>query len=237
MHDHDVSGRPVQDRSAGQRRQAPRRRAGGPRPVRPAVGTVGVRPAEAERPRVRSGVHLRPELRTPGVRLLVRGAVVAPPARPDGPRPDELRSYELRSSELRSGGVRSVGVRRDGVAAGAARPGGVACGGVRHGVVRRALAGLLLTVAAGAFVFGLGALADVATAARSAEVVAPVSGGAVREAAVTVGVERTPWEVARRVAPAASGPELAALAERIVTDNVLGPVPLRPGQVLTVTVG
>ncbi len=45
------------------------------------------------------------------------------------------------------------------------------------------------------------------------------------------------WEVAERVAPASSGPELAAVAERIVTDNSLTSVRLHPGQVLRVTGG
>jgi hypothetical protein len=54
---------------------------------------------------------------------------------------------------------------------------------------------------------------------------------------VTVEAEATVWEVARLVAPESSGPELAAVAERIVTDNSLTSVQLRPGQVLRVTSG
>jgi hypothetical protein len=100
--------------------------------------------------------------------------------------------------------------------------------------VRRALAVLAVTVAAAAVVVGLGVLAESAAAVRVAEesVGAPQS-----TVVVTVRHERTPWEVARRLAPAASGPELATLAERIVTDNSLGPAPLHPGQVLRVTSG
>jgi hypothetical protein len=82
-------------------------------------------------------------------------------------------------------------------------------------------------------VVGLGVLVDTAAAARAGEAARVAQDRAV----VTVGVERTPWDVARRVAPAASGPELAALAEQIVTENSLAPVPLQPGQVLRVTSG
>ena len=47
----------------------------------------------------------------------------------------------------------------------------------------------------------------------------------------------TVWEVASRVAPELSGPRRAALAERIVVDNALASVRLRPGQVLRVAAG
>jgi hypothetical protein len=78
MHEHEVSGRPVQYRRAGERRHAPRRRARGPRPVRPGVVPVAVRPAEAERPRVRrSRPARRPE---PGMRVLVRRPLAVLPA-------------------------------------------------------------------------------------------------------------------------------------------------------------
>jgi hypothetical protein len=100
--------------------------------------------------------------------------------------------------------------------------------------VRRVLAGIAVTVAAAASVVVLGVLADSAAAVRAAEesVRAPQN-----TVVVTVGAERSPWEVARRIAPGASGQEVAALAERIVTDNSLGSVPLHPGQVLRVTSG
>jgi hypothetical protein len=101
--------------------------------------------------------------------------------------------------------------------------------------LRRAVTGLAVTVVAGAVVVGLGLLADAAATGRAGEeAAAPAPRGPI---VVTVDLERTPWDVARRVAPGASGPELAALAERIVIDNSLGPVPLRPGQVLRVTSG
>jgi hypothetical protein len=185
MHEHGVSGRPVQDRRAGERRQAPRRRASGPRPVRPAVNTVAVRPAEAERPQVPPRARRVP-LPASGIRTLVRGPLGGPPA--------------------------AVALAR----------------------VRQVLAGLVVTVVAGALVVGLGLLADAAAVTRSGEQAGRAPQAPV---VVTVGAERSPWDVARRVAPGVSGPELAALAERIVTDNSLGPVPLQPGQVLRVTSG
>jgi hypothetical protein len=185
MHEHGVSGRPVQDRQAGAR-QAPRRRASGPRPVRPAAGAVAVRPAEVERPLVSRPGARRVPLSMPGMRTLVRRPVAVSPA------------------------------------------------GAVLARVRRILAGLAVTVVAGAVVVALGLLVDAASAARAGE-----EGGRAPQipVIVTVDAERTPWDVARRVAPGASGPELAALAERIVTDNSLGPVPLHPGQVLRVIPG
>jgi hypothetical protein len=180
-----VVAQPVRERRAGERRRGPRRRGSGPRPVRPAVNAVAVRPAEAERPQAPSGARRVP-LPVPGVRALARRPLAVPP--------------------------RSVQFAR----------------------VRRVLAGFGAAVVAAAVVFGLGVLADSAAAVRAAEEAVRAPEGTV---VVTVGVERTPGEVARRLAPGASGPELAALAERIVTDNSLGSVPLQPGQVLRVTSG
>ena len=57
---------------AGQ--QALRRRASGPRPVRPAVAPVGVRPAQAAWPEARGAS------RRPGPRVLARRAVAPAPA-------------------------------------------------------------------------------------------------------------------------------------------------------------
>ena len=171
MHEHGVNGQPVQDRRAGERRQAPRRRASGPRPVRPAVNAVTVRPAEVERPQAsRSGARRVP-LPVAGMRTLARRPLVAPQ------------------------------------------------GAVAFARARRLLAGLVVAVVAGALVVGLGLLADAAAVTRAREQVGRAPQAPV---VVTVGAERSPWDVARRVAPGASGPELAALAERIVTDNSLG---------------
>jgi hypothetical protein len=180
---------PVRDRRTPERRRVLRRRASGPRPVRPAVSAVAVRPAEAERPLVLSGVSSgvrRVSWSVPGVRTLARRSLAVPRA-----------------------------------AALLAR-------------VRRVLAGLAVTVAAGAVVVGLGMLADSTSAVRAGEELVHAPQGPV---VVTVVVERTPWDVARRLAPGAQGPELADLAEQIVTDNSLGSVPLHPGQVLRVTSG
>jgi hypothetical protein len=185
MHEHGVNGQPVQDRRVGERRQAPRRRASGPRPVRPVVNAVTVRPAEVERPQASRSRARRVPLPVAGMRTLARRPLAAPH------------------------------------------------GAVVLARVQRVLAGLVVTVVAGALVVGLGLLADAAAVTRAGEAgrapQAPV--------VVTVGAERSPWDVARRVAPGASGPELAAIAERIVTDNSLGSVPLHPGQVLRVTSG
>jgi hypothetical protein len=95
---------------------------------------------------------------------------------------------------------------------------------------RRILAGLGVTVVTAAAVVGLGLLAGTASHEGAGDATA-------EPATVTVTVEPTVWEVAQRVAPAASGPELAAVAERIVTDNALDTVRLHPGQVLRVMAG
>jgi hypothetical protein len=81
MHEHGVSGRPVRDRRASQRRPAARRRGSGPQPARPMANAVAVRPTEAERPRMqRSGPGGRAPLRAPAARMLVRRPLAAPPA-------------------------------------------------------------------------------------------------------------------------------------------------------------
>ena len=54
---------------------------------------------------------------------------------------------------------------------------------------------------------------------------------------VVVGTEPTVWDLARRLEPAASGPRLAELVERIAVDNALTSVELQPGQVLRVPPG
>jgi hypothetical protein len=189
MYEHGAQERGVVlDRRPGERRRIGRRRASGPRPVRPAVNAVPLRPAEAERPQAPSGARQVP-LPVPGVRTLAQ----APRAVPRGP---------------------------------------VLFGPVLFGRVRRVLAGLAVTVAAAAVVVGLGVLADSAAAVRAAERSVSAPQGTV---VVTVRDERSAWDVARRIAPGASGPEVATLAERIVTENSLGSVPLHPGQVLRVT--
>lgn len=189
MHEHEVSGRPTEDtRGEGRNpdrgasgRVLPRRRARGPRPVRPGVVAVAVRPPEAERPQ------------------LVRRVRRAEP--PRGSR-QRLLAQPVAHSVRRAG--------------------------------RGVLAGLAVTAAAAAVVVGLGMLAGTVS---HREVHGEVAEPAAQVVAVTVDAEATVWEVARRVAPQASGPELAAVAERIVTDNSLTTVRLHPGQVLRVAAG
>jgi hypothetical protein len=106
------------------------------------------------------------------------------------------------------------------------------------------LAGLALVLVAAAVVVGLGRIADVAAQSRAAE--APTVSEAdqvgqftvgrvgVGEVTVTVTTEATVWDVADRVAPGASGPERAALVDRIVAANALTSLRVAPGTVLRV---
>ncbi|HEX3259570.1 MAG TPA: hypothetical protein VHS35_13700 [Pseudonocardia sp.] len=110
--------------------------------------------------------------------------------------------------------------------------------------VRRFLAGLALVLVAAAVVVGLGRIADVAAQSRAAEAptvsqadqVGQVTVGrvGVGEVTVTVTTEATVWDVADRVAPGASGPERAALVDRIVAANALTSLRVAPGTVLRV---
>ena len=112
--------------------------------------------------------------------------------------------------------------------------------------LRRLLAGLALVLVAAAVVVGLGRIADVAAQSRAAEApavsqadqVGQVTVGrvGVGEVAVTVTTEATVWDVADRVAPGASGPERAALVDRIVAANALTSMRVAPGTVLRVPV-
>ena len=88
--------------------------------------------------------------------------------------------------------------------------------------------GVAVVLAAAAVVFGLGRVADATAHARAAA--APV----VAEVTVTVDAPGTVWDVAEGVAPGASGPERAAMVDRIVAANALGSVIVRPGEVLRV---
>jgi len=121
--------------------------------------------------------------------------------------------------------------------------------------LRRILAGLALVLVAAAVVVGLGRIADVAAQSRAAESpaashvgqvgqvgqideVGQVAVGRVRagEVTVTVTTAGTVWDVADRVAPGASGPERAALVDRIVAANALTSMRVAPGTVLRVPV-
>jgi hypothetical protein len=105
------------------------------------------------------------------------------------------------------------------------------------GAGRRLLAGLLVVLLAAAVVVGLGQLLVLAGPADPAAAAVQAGTASATEptaAMVTVGAERTVWDLARRLEPAADGPRNAALAERIVVANHLTSVELRPGQVLRV---
>lgn len=95
---------------------------------------------------------------------------------------------------------------------------------------RRAGAGIAAVLITMAVVVGLGLLAGAVAESRSGGVAVSPTGAV----SVTVGTQETVWEVARAVAPGASGPELSVLAERIVTVNSLTSARMRPGQVLQV---
>jgi hypothetical protein len=165
----------------------------------------------------------------------------APRRRASGPRPVRpavnavtVRPAEVERPQASRSRARRVPLPVAGMRTLARRPLATPQGAVALARLRRVLAGLVVAVVAGALVVGLGLLADAAAVTRAGEQAGRAPHAPV---VVTVGAERSPWDVARRVAPGASGPELAALAERIVTDNSLGPVPLHPGQVLRVTSG
>lgn len=104
--------------------------------------------------------------------------------------------------------------------------------------VRRVVAGVVVGALAAALVVGLGLLGDAVSEMRAAIPAGPgviaVSGAADAPMRVTVETPGTVWDVARRVAPAAQGPELAGVVERIVSANSLDSVVVRPGQVLRI---
>jgi hypothetical protein len=93
----------------------------------------------------------------------------------------------------------------------------------------RAVSGIAVVAASAAVVVALGLLVRVAEPAPvPAQAPAPV---------VTAALGETVWDVAARVAPGRPGPEVAAVAERIVVENDLRSVRLEPGQVLRVAGG
>jgi nucleoid-associated protein YgaU len=155
------------------------RRAHGPRPARPAVVAVAVRPAQGERPVCRQA---------------------SPPSPP----------YRSRQRTLVRPPMPAV--------AGAAAP------------ARRFLGGLAVAVLAAVVVVGLGLLAGAVGGARAGDAAAGPT-------VVTIHVQETVWDVARRVEPGAGGAELAAVAERIAAANSLTSASLRPGQTLLIPSG
>jgi hypothetical protein len=218
MRGHDIAEQSSRVRRAG---LGGRRSPSGPRPVRPGVVPVGVRPMQPARPATPAGVR-----RSVALTLLADslgstrlGAGLLAPV-----RRAEQRVLDRQAPVM---GPLRVVVRR------------------RHG----ALVVVALMMATAACVVLLGLLADTVSDARTAGPVVGPSVGAPAEIAaaeagaapaatadtVTVGAEATVWDVAQRLAPGASGPDVAALAERLVTDNGLSTVRVQPGQVLRVT--
>lgn len=108
-------------------------------------------------------------------------------------------------------------------------------GGFVHG-------GVCVVVSAAAVVV-LGLLADVAGGppvgpGGPVGVVGPSGAvGPVAPVEMTARPGDSVWDVAHRASPAASGPQRAAVAERIVAENSLTSVRLRPGQVVRVGAG
>jgi hypothetical protein len=94
----------------------------------------------------------------------------------------------------------------------------------------RAVSGIAVVAASAAVVVALGLLVRVAEPA-------PVPEQAPAPVVVTAAPGETVWDVAARVAPGRPGPEVAAVAERIVVANDLRSVRLEPGQVLRVAGG
>jgi hypothetical protein len=102
--------------------------------------------------------------------------------------------------------------------------------------VRELLATAGLMAATAAAVVALGLIAGAVAQSRAEPAVGPVIGTTTADT-VTVGSEATVWDVAARVAPGATGPELGELSERIITVNGLSTVRVHPGQELRVTSG
>jgi hypothetical protein len=236
MNEHDEIGRPAEIRSGGGRLQTSGHgRVGTLTPpgvqwsrsgvVAPKDGPGGAAAVWAGR-RIRAGDRGRAGGTTwPGRRRGSRGPrPVRPVAVPVVVRPAALPRPAWNAVQLLSSGPRLLARRVRGGGAGLPLR-------IR---VRRALAAAGLTVVAAAVVVGLGQLGGLVAQSR-----ADAGGGPAVAVAttVTVGPETTVWEVARGVAPTASGPRLAALTERIVTANSLTSVQLHPGQVLRVPQG
>lgn len=231
MRGHDITEQLSRIRRAG---LGGRRLPSGPRPVRPGVVPVGVRPLQPARPA------------TPGVAR--RSAPPTLLSSSLGSSMGALGSTLLGSGLL--GPTRRPEQRVLARRAPVARP--VRAPRHRHG----GLVVAALTAVTATAVVLLGMLADEVAAARvgaptstaapvqsmaasvgPSVVVAPVAVVSGEADSITVGSEVTVWEVAERVAPAASGSQVAAVAQRLVADNGLSSVRVHPGQVLRVTAG
>jgi hypothetical protein len=101
--------------------------------------------------------------------------------------------------------------------------------------LRRVVAGLAVMAASATAVIALGLLAQIA--GQSVESAADAPRAPASSILVTAQPGETVWEVAARVAPDRSGPEVAALAERIAGENALSSARLGSGQVLRVPAG
>ena len=148
---------------------------------------------------------------------------VRPAALPVSPRPGRVERPVARTESARRvcpNRQRTLVRRVSAVPVSSAGPG------------RRLLAGVLVAVTAAVVVVGLGqllALRDAGAAVGSPQAVESRVAGV-----LTVDSERTVWDVAQRLEPAADGARHAELAERIAVANALTSVELRPGQVLWV---
>jgi Tfp pilus assembly protein FimV len=97
------------------------------------------------------------------------------------------------------------------------------------------VAGLAVMAASATAVIAVGLLAQIA--GQSVEPAADAPRAPASSILVTAQPGETVWEVAVRVAPGRSGPEVAALAERIAVENALSSARLGAGQVLRVPAG
>ena len=215
MRGHDIAEQPSRVRRAG---LGGRRPPSGPRPARPGVVPVGVRPVQPARPASPAGVR-----RSAALTLLADslgstrlGAGLLAPV-----RRAEQRVLARRAPVV--GPARVVVQRRRSALLVTALMAAVATGVVLLGLLADTVSDARATARS-----TVGAPAEIATAEAASRVTATAD-------VITVEDEATVWDVAERLAPSASGPELAATAERLVTDNGLTSVRVHPGQVLRVT--
>ena len=284
VHGHIGIDLPVSgEQGVGRGVRSPKRRAPGPRPVRPYVQQAAVRreAAAVRRPADPASVE-RDGGRVPGAPgadaalgvAVARGSVGRPRLAAWGSgtgRAGAVDGGVVGGSAVRTVGATGGGAASLGSVGGAVGGAGRGCGSMagrrqprppagprllvarpgrpaprRGDRLRRFLAGLALVLVAAAVVVGLGRIADIAAQSRAAE--APTVSQAdqigqftvgrvgVGEVTVTVTTAGTVWDVADRVAPDASGPERAALVDRIVAANALTSMRVAPGTVLRVPV-
>jgi hypothetical protein len=188
----------------------PRRGASGPRPVRPAVPPGSARPQSGPRP-VPAGIVARDA----GSGVLGRGVGSAAAGRASACGRTADGALVAQQMAIVSGP--RVLVRSPVPSA----PPSV----VR---VRRIVAGFAVALVAAAVVFGLGRIADAASQARGP------AAAVVAEVTVTVDAPGTVWDVVDGVAPSASGPDRAAMVDRVVVVNSLTSLRVWPGEVLRV---